>query len=136
MIFRRGKWSNYNPDDYNKPQHLPLGFAAAFAAGCGVMGAVLGMATEWYIGILGRKSTYLYSRSAFLTFDFDLPADGSFIVVGYPAFGGDIGFELSFAFSAIAYPIARTLERRYESSARLRSAAEGAAEYAAQEKSH
>lgn len=58
FIFRKGSWLNYNPDDYDKAEHLPLGIAAALAAGCGVMGAVFGMATEWYIGILGRKSEY------------------------------------------------------------------------------
>ncbi|THH02634.1 hypothetical protein EW145_g6721 [Phellinidium pouzarii] len=96
LIFRKGKWSNYNPDDYDKPDHLPLGIAAALAAGCGVMGAVLGMATQWYVGVLGRK-------------------------IGDPEFGGDIGFELSFAFSALVYPIARYLERKYENPARHRT---------------
>ncbi|KAH8109158.1 permease for cytosine/purines, uracil, thiamine, allantoin-domain-containing protein [Phellopilus nigrolimitatus] len=109
FLFRGGRWENYNPDDYNKPQHLPLGAAAAFATGCGIMGAVLGMATQWYVGVLGAK-------------------------IGDPAFGGDIGFELSCAFSAIVYPIARYIERRFESPARMRTAAEGAAEYAAAEK--
>lgn len=56
FLFRGGDWLGYEPEDYNKPEHLPLGFAALFAAGCGVMGAVLGMATEWYVGVLGRKS--------------------------------------------------------------------------------
>ncbi|KLO11603.1 hypothetical protein SCHPADRAFT_830812 [Schizopora paradoxa] len=95
LIFRRGKWLNYNPDDYDKPEHLPLGLAALAAAACGVLGAVLGMATQWYIGVLGKK-------------------------IGDPAFGGDIGFELSCGFSAIVYPIARYIERKYESPQRLR----------------
>lgn len=56
FIFRRRNWLMYQPDDYDKPEHLPLGLAALFAAGCGVMGAVLGMATQWYVGVLGRKS--------------------------------------------------------------------------------
>ncbi|KAI5118639.1 hypothetical protein M0805_000015 [Coniferiporia weirii] len=103
FIFRKGKWANYNPDDYNKPEHLPLGVAAGLATACGIVGAVLGMATEWYVGILGAK-------------------------IGDPVFGGDIGFELSLAFSALVYPIARYVERKYENPARLRTAAEGAAE--------
>ena len=57
LIFRRGNWMNYNPEDYNSPQYLPLGVAALFALGFGIMGAVFGMATEWYVGILGKKST-------------------------------------------------------------------------------
>lgn len=47
------------------------------------------------------------------------------LIVGDPAFGGDIGFELSFAFSAIVYPIARVIERRLESPDRLRVRSEG-----------
>ena len=43
--------------------------------------------------------------------------------VGLPEFGGDIGLELSCAFSAIVYPIARYIERRYESPERLRTSA-------------
>lgn len=56
------------------------------------------------------------------------------LLVGDPIFGGDIGFELSFAFSAITYPIARIIERRFEGSTRSRGAAQGAAEIAAEEK--
>ena len=56
LIFRKGNWMWYNPDDYNKPEHLPLGLAALAAAAAGVTGAVLGMATQWYIGVLGKKS--------------------------------------------------------------------------------
>ena len=56
FIFRRGRWDHYNPDDYDKPHHLPLGLAALVAACCGVVGAVLGMATQWYVGVLGKKS--------------------------------------------------------------------------------
>jgi len=89
LIFRKGKWSNYNPDDYVYPDRLPLGIAAAFASGFGVMGAVFGMATLWYIGIIGRQ-------------------------IGDPAFGGDVGFELSFAFTAITFPIFRYVEKLYE----------------------
>lgn len=56
LIFRKGLWARYNPEDYNSSGNLPLGCAAALTAGVGVMGAVLGMATEWYVGVLGRKS--------------------------------------------------------------------------------
>ncbi|KAH8110361.1 hypothetical protein DFH11DRAFT_1730281 [Phellopilus nigrolimitatus] len=65
--------------------------------------------TQWYVGVLGAK-------------------------IGDPAFGGDSGFELSCAFSAIVYPIAHYIERRFASPARMRTAVEGAAEYAAAEK--
>ena len=45
--------------------------------------------------------------------------------VGDPEFGGDIGFELAFAFAAIVYPIARYIERKYESPERFRKSGEG-----------
>ncbi|KAJ4477121.1 permease for cytosine/purines, uracil, thiamine, allantoin-domain-containing protein [Lentinula lateritia] len=86
LIFRRGKWSNYNPEDYNNWRKLPLGVASFIALSCGVAGAVLGMAQPWYIGVIGR-------------------------MIGNPESGGDIGFELAFAFSAIVYPPLRWIEK-------------------------
>lgn len=72
LIFRRGQWRNYTPDDYIVFSRLPKGIAAFFALGCGIAGAVLGMASVWYVGVISRQ-------------------------IGLPEFGGDIGFELSFA---------------------------------------
>jgi len=94
FIFRRGKWSNYNVDEYADARKLPLGLAAFFALSIGIAGAVLGMATPWYVGVLGRK-------------------------IGDPVFGGDIGFELSGGFTMITYPIFRYIERRLESPKRF-----------------
>ncbi|KZS93398.1 hypothetical protein SISNIDRAFT_485652 [Sistotremastrum niveocremeum HHB9708] len=94
FIFRKGRFDMYNVDDYGDPKRLPLGLAALGALCCGIAGAVLGMATLWYVGVLGRK-------------------------IGDPVFGGDIGFELSLAFSGITYPIFRYFERKYENPARF-----------------
>ncbi|KAJ3733283.1 permease for cytosine/purines, uracil, thiamine, allantoin-domain-containing protein [Lentinula guzmanii] len=88
LIFRHGKWSNYNPDDFSNWRKLPLGIASFIALTCGVAGAVLGMAQTWYIGVIGG-------------------------MIGDPEFGGDIGFELAFAFSAIVYPPLRWIEKKY-----------------------
>ncbi|GBE79480.1 Purine-cytosine permease fcyB [Sparassis crispa] len=88
LIFRKGRWSNYEPDDYNNWRKLPLGVASFIALGCGVAGAVLGMAQTWYVGVISRK-------------------------IGDPQYGGDIGFELSFAFTAIVFPPLRYFERKY-----------------------
>ncbi|KAI4521130.1 hypothetical protein K525DRAFT_285282 [Schizophyllum commune Loenen D] len=88
LIFRRGDWMNYAPDEYNQWRKLPLGVASFLALACGVAGAVLGMAQTWYVGVIGSK-------------------------FGLPGIGGDIGFELSFAFSAVTYPIFRYIERQY-----------------------
>ena len=68
LIFRKGLWGNYNPEDYASPKNLPLGIAAAIATGCGVMGAVLGMAAEWYVGVIGSKSEFHENSYFLLTF--------------------------------------------------------------------
>jgi len=88
FIFRRGSFANYDLDAYNKNHLLPRGYAALLATCFGIMGAVLGMAQTWYVGVLGRK-------------------------IGNPVYGGDIGFELSGSFAAITYPIFRYYERQY-----------------------
>lgn len=87
LIFRRNSFSNYPLNGINDPSVLPPGFAAMLAMGCGIAGAVLGMAQTWYVGVIGKK-------------------------IGLPEYGGDIGFELSFSFAAIVYPIARYFEKR------------------------
>ncbi|EPQ51414.1 hypothetical protein GLOTRDRAFT_48944 [Gloeophyllum trabeum ATCC 11539] len=88
LIFRGGRWARYELDMYNRKSVHPVGWAAFVALGCGVMGAVLGMAQTWYVGVIGRK-------------------------IGDPAFGGDVGFELAAAFTAIAYPPLRYFEKKY-----------------------
>lgn len=87
LIFRRGKWSNYDPDRIGDWKVLPVGIAAFVALGAGVAGFILGMAQTWYIGVLAKKIE--------------------------PMFGGDIGFELAAAFSGIVYPIARYFEKQH-----------------------
>jgi len=84
FIFRRST-SNYDVSRYNDKSYLPVGLAAIFAFCCGVAGAVVGMSQVWYVGPLAK-------------------------MIGDPIFGGDIGFELAFAFSAIAFVPSRYLE--------------------------
>ncbi|KAI0952236.1 hypothetical protein AcW1_004395 [Taiwanofungus camphoratus] len=88
LIFRKGRWANYEPDEYNNWRKLPLGAASFIALGCGVAGAVLGMAQQWYVGQIARR-------------------------IGDPIYGGDIGFELSFAFTAVVFPPLRYIEKKY-----------------------
>ncbi|KAH8924210.1 hypothetical protein BT69DRAFT_1261642 [Atractiella rhizophila] len=88
FIFRKGRFANYRPDEFNNWRLLPLGVASFLALGCGVAGAVLGMAQVWYVGVIGKK-------------------------IGIPAFGGDIGFELSAGFTCVTYPIFRYFELKY-----------------------
>ncbi|KIW69815.1 hypothetical protein PV04_02142 [Phialophora macrospora] len=86
LVFKRGM-SGYMPEIYDQPKRLPPGIAAAAAFCFGILGAAMGMAQTWFLSPIG-----------------------SLIGNGY---GGDIGFELAFAFTAITYVPFRYLERRY-----------------------
>ena len=103
VVFKRG-FGGYAPEDYMTPSRLPPGFAAILAFCFGVMGAVLGMAQvvsspspiplsyllttfQWYTGPIGKLCG--------------------------TKFGGDVGFELAFAFTATSYCVLRTIEKSY-----------------------
>jgi NCS1 nucleoside transporter family len=86
FLFKRGM-RGYRPEDYTNPSRLPPGIAAMVAFGFGIMGAVLGMAQLWFTGPIGKL------------------AGGDY--------GGDVGFELAFAFSAVSYIAMRTVEKSY-----------------------
>ena len=86
VIFKRGL-RGYVPAHYDQPRKLPPSFAALGALCFGVFGAVMGMAQVWFTGPAGKA-------------------------VGGP-FGGDIGFELAFAFSFLSYLPMRYFEKRY-----------------------
>ncbi|KAK3695054.1 purine-cytosine permease [Podospora appendiculata] len=86
FIFRRG-FGGYRPEDYNNPKALPPGIAALVAFAFGVMGAALGMSQVWYTGPIGKLCG--------------------------AEFGGDVGFELAFAFSAVSFIVMRPFEKRY-----------------------
>lgn len=81
------KKRQYDISIYNTPHLLPRGMAAIAAFCFGVFGAVMGMAQVWFIGPVGKK-------------------------IGSPAYGGDVGFELAFAFAGVAYLVLRTFEKR------------------------
>jgi purine-cytosine permease-like protein len=85
VVFRR-RWSNYNLDAWDQPELLPFGWAAIGAFGFGFLGAALGMKTAWYTA----------------------PIAG---LIGKR--GANIGHELTFAFSSIAFLVFRYLEKRY-----------------------
>ncbi|CAI7585945.1 unnamed protein product [Penicillium bialowiezense] len=87
FVFRRG-FSGYNPDDYDKPHKLPVGIAASVAFCFGVVGVVVGMSQTWWVGPIAHHA-------------------------GAAPFGGDVGFELGFAFSSATYCILRPIEKRY-----------------------
>ncbi|CAI7566034.1 unnamed protein product [Penicillium glandicola] len=86
FAFRRG-FGGYHPEDYEHADKLPAGIAASVAFVFGVVGVVVGMSQTWWIGPIAHHA-------------------------GDPSYGGDVGFELGFAFSALVYWILRPIEIR------------------------
>ena len=86
IVFRKGT-TGYAPETYDLPHKLPPGIAALGAFCFGILGAVMGMAQVWFIGPIG-----------------------TLIGIGY---GGDIGFELAFAFTFVTYIPFRYLEKKH-----------------------
>ncbi|KAG4028697.1 hypothetical protein MFRU_020g01360 [Monilinia fructicola] len=76
VFFKKG-FEGYRPENYMDASRLPPGIAATVALLFGAMGAVLGMAQVWFTGPIGKLCGLEY--------------------------GGDLGFELAFAFSAVSY---------------------------------
>lgn len=91
FIFRRigGPLNGYNltEEGYSNSALLPKGFACLFAICCGIAGAVVGMASTYWIGPLAKAVAMPY--------------------------GGDLGFEMSAIFSGVVYPIARHFEIKH-----------------------
>jgi NCS1 nucleoside transporter family len=81
FIFRRGQ---YNVDDWNTPEKLPIGWAALVSMGLGLLGVYLGAAQVLFVGPVAD----LFN----------------------PPYGMDIGFELGLIFAGIAYLFLRRIE--------------------------
>ncbi|KAK9470907.1 permease for cytosine/purines, uracil, thiamine, allantoin-domain-containing protein [Dipodascopsis tothii] len=79
----RRGFGGYNFDDYNDPSKLPPGYSTLFAFLVGVGAMVVGMSQTWWTGPLATLAK------------------------------GDIGFEITLGFSALAYVLARPLEYKY-----------------------
>ncbi|KAL4889389.1 cytosine-purine permease [Aspergillus ambiguus] len=86
FVFKRG-FGGYRPELYDKPHKLPLGVSAAIAFCFGIAGMITGMSQTWWVGPIAMHA-------------------------GAPPYGGDIGFELAFAFAATMYLILRPIELR------------------------
>ncbi|KAI1876714.1 uncharacterized protein JN550_000786 [Neoarthrinium moseri] len=84
--FRKGSYANYNLECWNNPKELPVGYAGGFAFASGIIGAILGMSTTWYVGVIAIK-------------------------IGES--GGDVGNQLAFLFAIITYIPARYLELKF-----------------------
>ncbi|KAF2157378.1 purine-cytosine permease [Myriangium duriaei CBS 260.36] len=88
FYFRRGM-KGYQPEFYNQPSKLPPGLAAIGAFCFGIAGMVCGISQPWYVGPIALHA-------------------------GEAPYGGDVGFELGFAFAATTYLVFRTIELKYE----------------------
>ena len=84
FVFKRG-FGGYRPHIYNDRKQLPMGWAAALAFCFGIAGMITGMSQSWFVGPIA-------------------------IYAGVAPSGGDIGFELAFAFSAVSYCMLRPVE--------------------------
>jgi purine-cytosine permease-like protein len=87
FVFKRG-FGGYQPEFYDQAKNLPPGIAAVTAFCFGVAGMVTGMSQVWYVGPIALHA-------------------------GEAPYGGDVGFELGFAFAATSYFFLRNLELRY-----------------------
>ena len=87
FVYKRGT-RGYHPELYDKPKSLPPGLAAVGAFCCGIAGMVTGMSQTWYVGPIALHA-------------------------GEAPYGGDVGFELGFAFAACSYLVLRKIELMY-----------------------
>ncbi|KAF2469047.1 purine-cytosine permease [Lindgomyces ingoldianus] len=87
FLYRRSM-NAYDPAHYDQPRKLPPGIAAVFAFCCGIAGMIVGMSQVWYVGPIALHA-------------------------GMAPFGGDVGFELGFAFAFTSYAITRHFELKY-----------------------
>ncbi|KAF2247508.1 purine-cytosine permease [Trematosphaeria pertusa] len=86
FLYKRSM-SAYEPAAYDQPRKLPPGMAAIFAFCCGIAGMVTGMSQVWFVGPIALHA-------------------------GEAPYGGDVGFELGFAFAFASYAVARHFELR------------------------
>lgn len=82
VVFRRGDFSRYNVDEWNKPRRLPVGLAALLAFGCAFGIIVPCMSQVWYVGPIAKAGS------------------------------GDIGIIVGFIMATLVYLVLRPLERK------------------------
>lgn len=85
FFYRRG-FKNYNVEDWDKFDKLPIGIAGLIAIFIAGFGVALGMSQTYWTGEISRK-------------------------IGKE--GGDIGFEMGFGWAFVAYNVFRPLELKY-----------------------
>lgn len=87
FVYKR-RMAAYDLSIYDQPSKLAPGFAAVFSFCCGIAGMIVGMSQAWYVGPVALKA-------------------------GEAPYGGDVGFELGFAFAFVSYSLVRRLELKY-----------------------
>lgn len=87
FLYKHGM-NGYVPEHYDQPSKLPPGFAAILAFCFGIAGMVTGMSQVWYVGPIALHA-------------------------GEAPYGGDVGFELGFAFSFTSYAVLRYFEKKH-----------------------
>ncbi|CCF60697.1 hypothetical protein KAFR_0L00890 [Kazachstania africana CBS 2517] len=86
LIFRKNDFRNYNVEDWNNWDKLPIGIAGTAGLIVGAFGVALGMDQTYWVGEISR-------------------------LIG--DYGGDIGFELGAGWAFIIYVAIRPLELKY-----------------------
>ena len=87
FVFRKG---NYNAEDWNNRERLPVGWAAMASMALGLAGVYLGAAQSLFVGPLAKRLS--------------------------PPYGIDIGFELGIVAASAAYLILRPMELKRDTS--------------------
>ena len=83
-LFRKGDLNNYDLEVWNTQIKMPIGIAGLMAFLLGIAGCILGMTQTWYTGVVAKR-------------------------IGD---GGDVGNQLAFVFTLVAYVPLRFWERR------------------------
>lgn len=86
VVFHRCKFTSIQVENWKSWDNLPIGIAGLCAVFAGAVGVAMGMDESYWVGQIARH-------------------------VG--EFGGDIGWELGFCFSALTYALLRPVEKRF-----------------------
>ncbi|CAF0757942.1 unnamed protein product [Adineta steineri] len=87
LLFRRYSFKNYNFDIWNNRKSLSIGIAAILSGLIGAVGIALGMTQTWFTGPIAKA----------------IAGDSG-------EQGADVGLELGFVFTAVSFPLFRSIE--------------------------
>ncbi|CAF0713109.1 unnamed protein product [Adineta steineri] len=87
LLFRRYSFKNYNFNIWNNRKSLSIGIAAILSGLVGIVGIALGMTQTWFTGPIAKA----------------IAGDSG-------EQGADVGLELGFVFTAVSFPLFRSIE--------------------------